>query len=265
MVEKVNTITVYSTRGGSGKTLTALMLGIAATERGLKTLIIDVDLEAPSFTHLFKPDDIYKSWVDYIEEEVEDVLNLPQPTFLPNLSVIYSPPPKVGKAFLGWKSSEWWQKALRLTLIAEKELQANGYDLIIFDNQSGTSLNSINNLVVADASLMVMRPSSYGLGAAEDIVKNIYFSLHGMKERNDYYIWNQVHDPVNDEERTILDNFMTRWDNNLKQYGLSNVGSVRFHSQFNLELLSDKPDFLGVYKRISDIYKEILANIIGSK
>ena len=150
-----------------------------------------------------------------------------------------------------------------MTLIAEKDLQESGYDLIIFDNQSGTSLNSINNLVVADASLMVMRPSSYGLGAAEDIVKNIYFSLHGMKERNDYYIWNQVHDPVNDEERIILDNFLARWDINLKQYGLSNVGSVSFHSQFNLELLSDKPDFLGVYQRISNVYKEILDTIMG--
>ncbi len=101
MSSSIGTICVYSTRGGNGKTITSLMLAIAAARRNKKVVIIDADLEAPSLMHLLKPADEMPSWVDYLEERISDVTELPQKTNIPNLEVIYSPTPVVGKNFLG--------------------------------------------------------------------------------------------------------------------------------------------------------------------
>lgn len=256
------TFTVYSTRGGSGKTLLSILLGITSAKKGYKTVVIDVDLEAPSLTHLIRPDGQYYSWVDYIEGRVEDLSKLPVDTFLPNLKIIYSPPPKIGQSFLGWRSKDWWQQALKKTLSAEKKLHELGYNIIIFDNQSGTSLNSINNLAVADASVMVMRPSTYGLGAAGDIVEEIYKNLQDIKPRKDFYVWNQVQQPKNEREEEILGDFIIRWDKALGNFGLVKGGIIHFEPELNFELLSESPNLLPHFETLSDAYTEIFDVLI---
>jgi MinD-like ATPase involved in chromosome partitioning or flagellar assembly len=156
------------------------MLAIAAAKRNLKAVVIDADLEAPSLMHLLHPQKVAPTWVDYLEEYVNDITELPQKTNIPNLEVIYSPTPQVGKNFLGWKSKAWWQQALKRSMIAEQELHQAGYDFVVLDNQSGTSLNSVNNMVLADASVMVIRPATYGVGAAENFIGEMYRVLRNI-------------------------------------------------------------------------------------
>ena len=97
MHQDVGTITVYSTRGGNGKTISSVMIAIAAAKRNLKTVIIDADLEAPSLLHLLKPKYIDLTWIDFLEEIEKDISKLPIKTSIPNLDVIYSPTPRVDR------------------------------------------------------------------------------------------------------------------------------------------------------------------------
>ncbi len=271
-MKKINSITIYSTRGGSGKTLTTLMMGITSAKRGYKTIIIDVDLEAPSLIHLIKPmkNNIY-TWVDFIETALDEdnispdiVLQMINDTKIENLKVIYSPSPEIGKSFLSWKSKDFWKDALRATLYAINILKEQGFDIIIFDNQSGTSLNSINNLVIADVSVMVMRPSEYGLGATEALIKNMYNKIQGMKSRIDYYIWNQLHHPMNQEEEEIIDSFLKHWDQLLSSYGLEKAGLIKFERKLNIEFLADYPNFDRIYDKIFSKYTYIFDKILDS-
>ncbi len=260
------TITIYSTRGGNGKTIVSMLLAIAASRRNLKTVLIDADIEAPSFIHLTKPlEEEYVTWVDYLDEITDDITELPQKSKIPNLDVIFSPSPKVGKNFLGWKSKEWWQHALKRSMIAEQELHQNGYDIIILDNQSGTSLNSVNNMVLADVSVMVIRPVSYGLGAAEQFIGEMYRVLRNMKPRQDYYIWNQVQAPTKEPEKIILNRFLDKWDANLSKHGLIHGGRINFNPTLNLGLLSEDTNLNDYFSEVADPINRLLDTIIDSR
>ncbi|MHA2501325.1 MAG: ParA family protein [Candidatus Kariarchaeaceae archaeon] len=259
----VGTITVYSTRGGNGKTITSVMLAVAAIRRGLKTVIIDADLEAPSLLHLIKPAEEGHNWIDYLEEKVDDVSLLPRKCVIEGLDVIYTLEPKVGKTFLSWKSKEWWQQALKRSMIAEHDLHAAGYDLVIIDNQSGTSLNSVNNMVLADATIMVIRPATYGAGAAENLLGEMYKVMRGMKPRIDYYLWNQVIKPVDNQEENILAEFTSKWDDKLHKQGLHLGATINFSSKLNLGLLAEEVDLIDYYPELEVPLNKLLDDILA--
>ncbi|MFV2016799.1 MAG: ParA family protein [Candidatus Heimdallarchaeota archaeon] len=250
MHQDIGTITVYSTRGGNGKTISSVMIAIAAAKRNLKTVIIDADLEAPSLLHLLKPNYIDLTWIDFLEEMEKDISKLPIKTSIPNLDVIYSPTPRVGKNFLGWKSKDWWQQALKRSIAGEQQLHEIGYDLVVVDNQSGTSLNSVNNMVLADTSVMIIRPATYGVGAAEHFIGEMYRVLRDIKPRKDYYMWNQVFIPEDSEDKNFLESFLSKWDENLKNHGLINGGRINFNTKLNLGLLGEEP-------QIEDFFSEV--------
>lgn len=241
------------------------MIAIAAAKRNLKTVIIDADLEAPSLMHLLKPDEMDKTWVDFLEETVEDVLELPHKTQIPNLDVIYSPTPKVGKNFLGWKSKDWWQRALKRSIDGEQTLHESGYDLVIVDNQSGTSLNSVNNMVLADTSVMIIRPATYGVGAAEHFIGEMYRVLRDIKPRKDYYMWNQIFIPAEEDDRSLLEAFLHKWDMNLEKHGLINGGRINFNTKLNLGLLGEDPQLEDFFHEVAVPINGMLDKILANK
>lgn len=262
MRKDVGTITVYSTRGGNGKTICSVMIAIAAAKRNLKTVIIDADLEAPSLLHLLKPSNLDLTWVDFLEETENDISKLPVKSSIPNLEVIYSPTPKVGKNFLGWKSKDWWQQALKRSITGEQTLHEIGYDLVVVDNQSGTSLNSVNNMVLADTSVMVIRPATYGVGAAEHFIGEMYRVLRDIKPRKDYYMWNQVFIPEDNEDKEFLESFLSKWDLNLKNHGLVNGGRINFNTKLNLGLLGEEPQIEEFFSEVQTPINQLLDQIL---
>ncbi len=209
---------------------------------GYKVIIIDGDLEAPSLIHLIKPQKPVADlnyWTDYLGAKnlkVEDIIN---PTKLSNLSIIYSSPPEIGKSFLSKNSQRWWQNALRKSLTTQKKLYEIGYDFIIIDNQSGTSLNSVNNMILADVSLLVVRPASYGVGAAEVFIQEMHSLLKGMKPRKDFFVWNQVPVTDNPEEKTLLNHFLSKWDVKIEELGIEVATVIPFDHMLNLQLLNE--------------------------
>ena len=65
-----------------------------------------------------------KTWTDYLEQTYDNISKVTYPTQYPNLDVIYSPPPEVGKNFPAEKSSSWWMQALK-TCLYDKESWLN--------------------------------------------------------------------------------------------------------------------------------------------
>ncbi len=240
--EKLNrTITIYSTRGGSGKTITSLGIGVTLAQKSYKTLIIDVDIEAPSLLHLLPPQSKkIQYWTDFLEKGTElELKSLMQPTKFENLDIIYSSSPKMGLRFLKGNADQWWEQALKHSLIAQKQFYEMGYDFIVLDNQSGTSMNSINNLILADISVLVVRPTNYGVGATELFIQELFRILKDMKPREDLFVWNQVPKVTKPQEKELLDKFITSWTKRLESMGLKHAASFPLDMMFNLQLLND--------------------------
>ena len=260
----IKTLTVYSTRGGNGKTIASVLIAIAANKRGIKTVLIDADVEAPSLGNLLNVGNSGPSWIDFLEERINDVNQLITDCNIPGLKVIYSPNPKIGHSFLNSKSQLWWSNALKRSVLAENELHKVGFELVIVDNQAGSSVNSLNNMILADATLMVIRPSAYGVEVSERYYNDMYKFLQGMKNRSDFYLWNQILEPSDGKEKEIMDEFLGVWDKKMQDHGLIGGGRINYNSKLDFELLKDSPDLIEHYQKVESSVNSLLDKILSN-
>ena len=187
---------IQSFKGGTGKTVIAANFAHhIASSQNARTLLIDADLTAPSVDKILVPEnplDQLITWTTFLDGKI-DIEKAIYKTEYENLDVIYSPPPEIGKTFLTEKGVDWWGNALRKSIKARETLLFDiGYDWIVFDNQNGVSMNSANNLIVSDVSVLVVRPVSYGIDGTLHLIRELYGTFREMKRRSDYIVWNQV-------------------------------------------------------------------------
>ncbi len=262
MVKNTPTITTYSTRGGSGKTLISVNLAYwFASKLGKKTVIVDADIEAPSLDRIllskptkkdFSPE---HTWVHYLDG-VTDIENILLETEYDNLYLIRSPPPEIGKRFLSNKRQEWWATALKRGIIAQQELLNKlGIDWIIIDNQSGISMNSVNHMALADNSLLVLRPANYGVDATFEFLREMISILQAtVQTRQDFFVWNQVPQPQNNYEEKLLDKFLGEWDDFFIKMGVKPTIRIPYVHSVSIELLGKNA---GIFSHIKEFYEGI--------
>lgn len=241
-------ILTHSFKGGTGKTVIATNFAYYFSKQGYKTLLIDGDLSAPSLFKVFpRGEEIekLKTWTEHLSgvfEHVEDVI---YPTGYPNLDVIYSPPPEIGKDFLQDKSSEWWVNSMKTALQTRSVLLEDlGYDFVVLDNQNGISMNSTNNLALSDISFLVLRPVTYGISGTIHILREMYATLADMKKRNDYLIWNQVPKTSENATNTRVNFIIDTWDDFFKRGGLEGVARIDYNANFSISMLEQQSGVL---------------------
>ncbi len=260
-MRRTPTITTYSTRGGSGKTLISVNLAQWFAEvMGKKTVIIDADIEAPSIDKIFKTGkesrSSNKTWVHYLDNYFEKIDEAILPTSHDNLFMIISPPPEIGKRFLATKRSEWWSMALKRSIVAQKRLLGElGFDWIIFDNQSGLSMNSVNHMALADKSLLVLRPANYGVDATLEFLHEMVSILQTkIQSRRDYFAWNQVPKPQNEKEEELLEMFLGKWEQFFVDRGVRPTVRIPYVHSLAIELLNKEA---GIFAHILEFYEHI--------
>ena len=260
-MRRTPTITTYSTRGGSGKTLISVNLAQWFAEvKGQKTVIIDADIEAPSIDKIFKTSEdcrgSNRTWVHYLDNYFERIDDAILPTTHENLFMVVSPPPEIGKRFLATKKTEWWSMALKRSIVAQKRLLGElGFDWIIFDNQSGLSMNSVNHMALADKSLLVLRPANYGVDATLEFLQEMVAILQTrIQSRRDYFIWNQVPKPQNEKEEDLLERFLGKWDQFFIDRGVRPTVRIPYVHSLAIELLNVEA---GIFAHIPEFYQHI--------
>ncbi|NHJ33445.1 MAG: ParA family protein [Asgard group archaeon] len=199
----MKTIILHSYKGGTGKTTLALNIAINFAKKGYKILAIDADLNAPTFESIFtglKPkfkfNDFFETQMKKTKADAEN--KLPTPQDLPvksliheNLDLIFAnSKPQFGAGLLSMDKN-FHAEALKKLYFAKSEFEKMGYDYIIMDTSPSLNLASINSIIIADASLVVLRPNKYGIAGTTFLLKELY-SMLGTVKRKDYIIFNQI-------------------------------------------------------------------------
>ena len=254
-------IIFHSYKGGTGKTTLALNTAYNLARRGYKTIAIDADLNAPTFDSIYpkiKP-----------EYQFNDLFEMKTPPALKelivpsgdenNLDLIFAnPKPKFGKGLLSMDKN-FHAQALKKLVDAKRELAELGYEYAIFDTSPSLNLASINALIIADASMIILRPNEYGISGTIFLIKELY-SMLGTVSRKDFLVFNQVV-PGTPKK------FITDWEKRFKKdLDIKTIGVILCNCGIALNLLhgniiADSPENQHFIKTMNIIVDNLLKEL----
>lgn len=140
--------TIGGGKGGVGKSLTAVNLGIWLSRSGMKVLLVDADLGAANLHTFLGMGGSRFSISHFINNKISDVKHLISNTPFKNLNLISGSNDAINIANLNGNRIERFQK----------ELMKINYDYIILDIGPGTSSNMLNFFLMADEGVLMISP-----------------------------------------------------------------------------------------------------------
>lgn len=257
-------ITVHSFKGGTGKSLIVTNLAYYYSLLGKKTLIVDGDYTAPCLETYFpkdKSNESKKPFTAFLEGRItfEETVSKTQ---YDNLYISYSPPPSFSEEMLkatSAKHGEYLKKMMEAIEIASDKLK---FEIIIFDSTNGVNIPAINHLACSQKSIVVIKPTRYGIESTHELVEKIYSKLAYLSKggkRSDFFIWNQV---PNLSDNKKLENFIDSWTKKLESINLKNIATINYSPKVILSMIVDSPINLPeIYKVIKSEIEEIAANL----
>ncbi|MGD0996419.1 MAG: AAA family ATPase [Candidatus Bathyarchaeia archaeon] len=178
----MKTISIHSSRGGTGKTEIATNLACVLASRGFNVALLDVDFRAPSMVIIFSKalNSPVKYWLnDFLNgrcKEVQVLIDISNYYNLKGkLQVGLANPSVEAIQNMMLKSQAWEAVAVKKLFSLLSSLNSDmGIDYCIFDTSPGVQYSSVNALACSDVCVIVMNSDLVDLIGTKNMLKDIF-------------------------------------------------------------------------------------------
>lgn len=163
-------ITVANQKGGVGKTTTAINLAAALAQKGLRTLLIDLDPQGNSTMSFVDRKDVEKSMYEVLTDSNVSFFDIVKQTSLPKLTLAPAriSLAKVESKLLGEIDGHFRLKD-RLQIVRE----SGEYDAILIDTPPTLGMITVNALVASTHILIPIQSSYFALEGTDDLLETV--------------------------------------------------------------------------------------------
>ena len=213
-------VLIHSYKGGSGKTTIAVNLANElAVVYNKSVLLIEMDFKMPSFFVIFKelhPEHYLNEF--YHDNPValaEIIVN-----YTANLDIIFADPNYDPQDPIHSWDKTWHAIRLKRLRDALSEFKAkNTYDYVIFDTPPGLHFLIINNIVLANHAVIIVRPNAIAVEGTIKMINDLYFKTKSPSKIHIYIVFNQI-------PRVPMTQELNTWDNIFKKMQLIPAGRI---------------------------------------